>query len=85
MFIFQNQKETINCFLEENRVLAEEENRVLAENPAPAENFTQKKHRRSQKNVKKGCVYISGGRIKAIAPTDVKNAMKITHVTWQKI
>ena len=58
LFIFQNQKETINCFLEENRVLAKEENRVLAENPAPAENFTQKKHRRSQKNVKKRlCVH----------------------------
>ena len=77
LFIFQNQKETINCFLEENR--------VLAENPAPAENFRQKRHRRSQKNVKKRlCVHFQWEN-KAIAPTDVKNAMKITHATWQKI
>ena len=30
-------------------------------------------------------VYICGGRIKAVATTDAKNAMKIMHATWQKI
>ena len=34
---------------------------------------------------KKGCVYICGGRIKAIAPTAAKNALKIRRATWQKI
>ena len=33
----------------------------------------------------KGCVNICGGRIKAIAPTAAKNAMKIMCATWRKI
>ena len=53
--------------------------------PCPSRKLYMEKTEKKGENVKKGCVYIYGGRIKAIAPTDAKNAMKIMHVTWQKI